>query len=298
MKPGWQRSAWQETVSLPGGGAFFAPQYRIMIICIISILAGGGAAQSPADLPSTPVLAAAPAPDAAALSFLNRCASCHTIGGGAIGTAPDLAASTAWPPADLAVAVKRMEKNVGPLSDAEIAELVDLLKSPDVKERLARARESLTVARRSRLETPSAAKGEALFHGKTALAQGGMACAACHSVEGRGGSLAVDLTDVHTRLGETGLISAAQAANFPVMQAAYAGHPVGEQEAVHLAAYLGAAAARSGAAAAQAGVSLFGPAGAGLGLLALGAFVWRLRRADRPGTRARLVRRATRSHDQ
>jgi len=182
---------------------------------------------------------AEPEPDTTADFYLSRCAGCHTVGGGDL-TGPDLAPSTEWPAADLAKAVERMEKNVGPMSDERVASLVELMKGPRLAERLSAARERQVEEMAATLEPASPRRGADLFHGGEAFASGGLPCAACHRAGDAGGTLAADLTDAAVRLGEPALVSAAENPGFPLMRAAYRDHPVTRQEAVHLAAYLAA----------------------------------------------------------
>jgi len=234
----------------------------------------------------------APQQDLAADFFLSRCAGCHTIGEGVL-TGPDLAPATEWPAADLTKAVERMEKNVGPMSDEQVAALVELLEDEDVKPRLSAARERQVAEMAATLEPPSPEIGEALFHGRRPFAAGGLACASCHHAGGAGGNLAVDLTQAASRLGEQALIAAAETPGFPLMRAAYSGHPVSRQEAVHVAAYLeevdqDAAAGRPVAAGTVPPVGWWGGAAAAIVLASL-SVVYRGRNR---GVRARLVRRA------
>jgi cytochrome c2 len=237
--------------------------------------------------------------DLAADSYLSRCAGCHTIGEGEL-SGPDLAPSTGWPAADLAKAVERMEKNVGPMTGEQVASLVELLKSEDVKARLSAARERQVAEMAATLEPPSPAVGEALFHGGRAFAHGGVACSACHRAgppgRVRGGTLAADLTDAATRLGEQALVSAAEKPGFPLMRASYASRPVTRQEAIHLAAYLAEVDEESGdgraaTAAAPNTAAWIGWGGTGAAALFLAAMVLLYRGRNR-GVRARLVRRA------
>jgi mono/diheme cytochrome c family protein len=81
-----------------------------------------------------------PQEDLAADFYLSRCAGCHTIGEGEL-SGPDLLPATGWPAPDLAKAVERMEKNVGPVTGDQVAFLVELLKDSEVKPRLSAARE-------------------------------------------------------------------------------------------------------------------------------------------------------------
>lgn len=249
----------------------------------------------------------APEADPAADFYVSRCAGCHTVGGGEL-TAPDLLPATGWPEADLTLAVERMEKNVGPLTEQQVGEMVDFLKSPEVQPRIAAARERQVQEMAATLEPPSPATGRALFHGEQPFARGGMPCAACHRAGDRGGTLAADLTDAWVRLGESALLSASESPGFPLMRAAYGDHPVSRQEAVHLVAYLEQVApeqaedaeAKAGAESAAAGppVGTWGTALAVLVLLTLALPLVRSRGRRRlagRGVRAELVEKARRS---
>lgn len=232
------------------------------------------------------------APDLAADFFLSRCAGCHTIGEGVL-TGPDLQPSTQWPAEDLAKAVERMEKNVGPMSDEQVAGLVELLQDEAVKQRLSAARERQVEEMAATMEPPSPSRGRELFHGARTLRNGGLACAACHRAGGSGGTLAVALDDAGERLGEQAVRSAAETPGFPLMRAAYAERPVTRQEAIHLAAYLMELAEEKDAAAAAPPappVGWWGAAAAGLFLLAMVV----LYRGRVRGVRAPMVRQATR----
>lgn len=225
-------------------------------------------------------------PDRAARIYLDRCAGCHTVGGG-MRSGPDLLASTAWKPADLTVAVKRMEKNSGPMSDADVAALVEFLKDPSVRDRITSEESRAALKAAASLEPASAALGRDLFHGVRAFRNGGASCASCHDFGGGGGSLAVPLTTVHARLGGVALASAIEQSAFPIMRPVYAAHPVTKQEAAHLVAYLAQPPAQP---APDPPLGLAALAGSGLFVAAL-AVVGSRRRI---GTRARLVSEATR----
>lgn len=245
---------------------------------------------------------AAPEPpqqDLAADFYLSRCAGCHTIGDGYL-SGPDLAPSTEWPAPDLAKAVERMEKNVGPMTDEQVAGLVQLLKSEDVKQRLSAARERQVTEMAATLEPASPEVGEELFHGARPFAAGGVSCSACHRAprggQVHGGNLAIDLTKAWSRLGEPAVVAAAENPGFPLMRAAYAEHPVTRQEAVHLAAYLEevdeeAGEGRLSTARSTGPAAAIGWWGSGAAALFLGAMVLLYRGRNR-GVRARLVRRA------
>lgn len=237
---------------------------------------------------TAPEPAAESPPDVDAALYLSRCSGCHTIGEGAM-AGPDLAPSTGWPRPDLELAVRRMQRNVGPMTDQEISALVDLLKSSDVRERLAGERARFEARFRVQMQPASAQEGERLFFGAGKLSAGGMACSACHQFGGRGGSLALALDTVSERMGETALVSAIQQSAFKVMRAAYRDHPISLQEAAHLAAFL------QKPPSAPAPPPVLGPlaAGAAAGLLLLVVIPLTWRRRGR-GVRAALIDRSIR----
>ncbi len=195
--------------------------------------------QPPAD--SVPGQAAlvpeAPLSDAPAQLFMQKCAGCHTIGGGAL-TGPDLKAAQQWPETNLIPAIQRMEKNVGPLKPEDVKLLAGLILAPEAASRLAEERKRVTLSQAAKLAPASATTGEALFFGRQPLANGGLACAACHAVNGRGGNLAIDLTPSFTKLGAIPLGSTIENVTFPLMQVAYLKGPITQQETVHLVKYL------------------------------------------------------------
>lgn len=189
---------------------------------------------------SVAVLIAPPVMGDPAASFLDSCSGCHTIGGGDL-TGPDLTASTGWPPGDVRATVERMQEYAGALTPAQVDDITSLLIS-------GRARQLLTAeterrARRAKMQPASAGTGRQLFFGQRRFANGGLPCFACHSAAGRGGNLAVDLTQVYARLAETPLLTATEKPNFPLMKTTYAVHPVTAQEALHLSAFFAEAAA-------------------------------------------------------
>jgi cytochrome c2 len=191
-----------------------------------------------------PEPAAPAAADRGAELFLTRCTGCHTVGHGDL-IGPDLAAVSPWPADDLRAAITRMEAKVGPMPPDEIEALRQLLQSADVAERLAREGERVAQREAASLAAPSAAVGRELFEGSRPLENGGAACMACHRVAGHGGTLAADLTDVFTRLGEAGLRSACEKTPFPVMRTIYARHPITRQEAMHLTSFFETQAGRA-----------------------------------------------------
>lgn len=203
------------------------------------------AQEPPAPTPAVPEVAAAPAvaaeaaspEDQAAAAYAMKCMGCHTIGGGAL-SGPDLKNAATYPRQTVIDAIKRMEKNVGPLSEADVTLFSDFLLAVDAADRLAAHRERVQMREAASMAPPDARLGEALFFGRTAFANGGAACAACHQAGGKGGNLAVSLEDAFTRLGAQPLQATTEAPGFPVMRAIYTPLPVTKQEAIHVVKYL------------------------------------------------------------
>jgi cytochrome c553 len=128
-----------------------------------------------------------------------------------------------------------------------------------------------------------------LFTGAKGFKNGGLACAACHSVSGKGGNLGPDLTGISAKMGgSTPLISAIEKSTFKIMAPHYQRHPVTTQEAIHLADYF----AKIDPAAPTASAPMFAQAGAGIaGLLLAGLTLYlRGQRATR-GRDHKLTRR-------
>ncbi len=84
--------------------------------------------------------------------------------------------------------------------------------------------------------------GERLFSGRDRLAAGGPSCSSCHHVLSdrilAGGSLAKDLTEAHSRLGEAGVRAMLDNPPFPAMRQAYLGRGLSEEEIYDLGAFL------------------------------------------------------------
>lgn len=84
--------------------------------------------------------------------------------------------------------------------------------------------------------------GRNLFSGIIRLENGGPSCISCHNVRNdsivSGGSLAKDLTDSFNRLGKDGVSSIITGLPFPQMKMSYTEHPVTEEEATKIAAFL------------------------------------------------------------
>ncbi len=209
---------------------------RSILILLFGICAGTVLwAQSPLD--SSSQQPASVKEDPAAKKFVRECSSCHTIGAGKL-KGPDLNTAITWKPEDLAKAVKKMEKEVGAMSDQVVTDLVLLMKDPALKLRLAAEEQRLIQSRRALLAPADASLGHDLFWGLRRFQNGGMNCSACHVVNGSGGTLGPDLTPASKNLGEVALISAVEKAAYKVMEPHYRTRPVTAQEALHIAAYL------------------------------------------------------------
>lgn len=228
--------------------------------------------------------------DPAAATFVARCAGCHTIGGGKL-TGPDLAPSTQWPDTTLRQGIKKMEPRVGPISDADLDALVSFMRDPAARERIDAERARAMQAVAARMDPPSVEEGRRLFTGEAAFQRGGLACAACHTAAGFGGSLGPDLSGLAAKMDRIAMMSAFEKAQYTLMREAYAKAPVTRQEALHLAAYLESV-KDAPPEASLAGLVPLGGAGLAIGLLALLAVSLRGRRAA--DVRSRLVRDAMR----
>lgn len=84
--------------------------------------------------------------------------------------------------------------------------------------------------------------GKALFAGKKRFEKKGAACISCHNVnvsgEIFGGSLAVDLTQVYSRISDNGIASIVKSSPFSVMNLAYDGKELSDDEVFALQAFL------------------------------------------------------------
>lgn len=206
--------------------------------------------------------------------FDQKCAGCHTIGGGNT-VGPDLSASTKWLPSDLAKSIKDMEKNVGPLTSGEVDGLVEFLKGKQSSAQASTSAKAApggqgqagtpdgapqtvpvqgaepagavsgsggsapdTVTIQPLVEPASKERGARLFSGSEALANGGLSCIACHSIDGNGGTMSVDLSEIYKKMTPQALASACEKTPFKLMKTAYKDHPVEHQEALDLSAYL------------------------------------------------------------
>lgn len=179
---------------------------------------------------------AAPRRDLAAAKFITSCAGCHSLLGLKL-TGPELSHVASWAPDALKQAIKRMEKNVGPLPENDIVGLSELLRDKDVRERLKVEEARIQAQFMAKIDPPNAIIGKNLFLGIQPLANAGLACSSCHTAAGKGGNLGPDLTGAFAKMGQLPLVSAIEKASFKVMASHYRDHPVTKQEAMHLAQY-------------------------------------------------------------
>lgn len=237
--------------------------------------------------------------------FNAMCAACHSIGGGNRPTGPDLNGTTtrhelAWltrwikePDKMLAegdpIALQLLAEynnvpmpNMG-LSDAQVADVIAFLQSVDGASDSAEPEsgeaapivdtgaESL-----SGTDLVLALKGDPdygrkLFTGEASQLNGGMACIACHSVEGigplGGGALGPDLTHVYSRFGREGLVSMLDTLPFPTMRPIYADKPLDASEQAGLLAFFAQTSQQQGEPRAQENLLLI--FGLGLGAMAI-----------------------------
>ena len=188
--------------------------------------------------------------------FQTLCSVCHTIGGGRL-VGPDLQGvserrSEGWiirfvqhsqelvaagDPDAVAVfqEFNRMPMPDQPLSDEEVRGIIAYIRGagstvaapPAVQEGATDAQVLL---------------GQALFQGTTRFTSGGPTCNSCHEVRNDavigGGVLARELTTVFSRLGGPGVRAILGSPPFPVMQRAYAGKPLTDEEIVALVGFL------------------------------------------------------------
>ncbi len=229
-------------------------------------------------------------PDTAARFYASRCTGCHTIGRGAL-TGPDLTTAIAWPEADLEKAILRMQEKAGAFTKEEVAAMIALLKDAAVKERVGAEQARIAQQFALKLAPPDAALGEKLFFGRAPFSNGGMACSACHEQgELGGGTLGPNLSGIHARMGEAGLLSALEKSPFKVMGPLYRNKPLTAQEIVHVTCWLKSVDSNT----TPQGRDPLGPAAASLAALFMGVLVLGTRKSQRTGAR-RSLKRKTRS---
>jgi len=192
------------------------------------------------------------------LLYNQRCASCHTIGGGTL-VGPDLQGVTArrdltW----LKQFILAPDKMIA-AGDPIVVELMaahnnipmpNLSLSPTEVDSLIAYLEiaGSTAPAAPPAQAPptavigDAGRGQMLFDGGLALQNGGINCIACHNMSTTaglgGGALGPDLTQVYTRYGgDAGLGAVLTTLPFPTMQSTFATRLLTPQEQADLLAY-------------------------------------------------------------
>jgi mono/diheme cytochrome c family protein len=198
-------------------------------------------------------------PEASLELYVQKCASCHTVGEGAR-VGPDLKGvherrDDAWlrtmiqfpsrlldSDADARALVTEFKGVRMPdlgLTNEQVQALVELLKTCsaakcDLKGKFV----AVTEAKAS-----DTAHGLSLFFGTTPFENGGPACVSCHEVDGaggiiQGGTLAKNLTHSFATLGDEGLDAALKNPTFAVMNKVYGDAPLNGAEAFAIRAML------------------------------------------------------------
>lgn len=258
----------------------------------------------------------APAPAAAtgAQAFRASCAGCHTIGGGAT-VGPDLAGVSEWRPRDfiirytvepdvmlaeghpvaleLAAAWPVRMPNLG-LSRAQAERILEYIDqasaalAPPPDPGVTPPAEAALPAAPALVGEPG--RGADLFTGRIRFANHGASCVSCHTAAGAGpfggGTLARDLSDLHARLGDSGVTGVLGALTaFPLKAEIFQGKPLLDQEKADLLAFFQASAASTEPPPAR----WLYPAAGLAGLVLLLALTTPLALRGRPGVRRRLV---------
>ncbi len=191
--------------------------------------------------------------------FQQRCAVCHTVGGGRL-VGPDLAGvNNRHPERWLLNFIKSSQtliKSGDPAAKALFEEFKivmpdQTLSEAEIKKVLAHIHEAGGVPAAAKPTPANSAfearpeeitLGQNLFQGKVRFANGGPSCISCHNVNNAsvlgGGILAKGLTTVFSRVGASGIGAILKSPPFPVMQAAYQERPFGEDEIRALIAFL------------------------------------------------------------
>lgn len=203
---------------------------------------------------------AAPPPQTAddgKVIFEQKCASCHTIGGG-VKVGPDLKGVTALRERDwlirwlmvpdqmlqegdpIATQLLQEYQNI-PMPNLRVSETDAAALIAYMEAQSGQATPAQPAPQAATTGVGDAAMGRALFVGNLRLANDGTACISCHTVSEigglGGGTLGPDLTQVAARYGDAGLISALQGLPFPTMQSVFATKPLTPDEVAGLQAY-------------------------------------------------------------
>ncbi len=189
--------------------------------------------------------------------FQELCSACHTIGKGTL-VGPDLKGVTERQSEQWLVEFVTSPQKMIASGDPTAVELRKQypIVMPDLPLTQAEIKAVLGyIATASGSAAPAAAPvpqraatpedirlGQDIFQGHVRLSNGGPSCNSCHDVKNDavigGGKLAVELTAVFGRVGASGIQAILGSPPFPVMQAAYRGRPLTDDEIFALTSFL------------------------------------------------------------
>lgn len=195
--------------------------------------------------------------------FKQKCAACHTIGGGKL-IGPDLAnvqtrrteewlikfvqSSQSLINAGDSAAIElfnQYNKVVMPDQDLKVNEIKSILvfiaaNSPD--ENNPNVKTPLQIFNAASVTDLDIQRGKKLFEGTTKLVNGGPSCISCHNINNQvmfnGGLLAKDLTTAFSRLSAAGVDGILRNPPFPAMVNAYGTSPLTDSEVKDILAFL------------------------------------------------------------
>lgn len=193
--------------------------------------------------------------------YNTKCVPCHTIGGGRK-VGPDLQGVTqirskSWLKAFISnpdsmfnandpVATGLLNEfkikmpNMG-LSADDVDSIIDYLETQTGAAPLAKTSPSAQAGAKEPASAADAGRGEKYFSGQIGFKNSGPPCMACHSAARiqfwGGGTLGPDLTGVYAQL-DDGIVSVLVTVPFPTMKPIFDSHPLSEDEALDLAAFL------------------------------------------------------------
>ena len=187
--------------------------------------------------------------------FETTCFACHTVGGGRL-VGPDLEGVTERRDEDWIISFVQRSQAViesGDPAAVALAEEFPGLLMPDNALTDAQVRAVMAFVDEGLATTAAPVElgpatedqvilGQGLFQGTARLTNSGPSCNSCHDVTNDavigGGILAAELTTVFTRLGGAGVRAVIGSPPFPVMQRAYEGRPLTDEEVVALVGFL------------------------------------------------------------
>lgn len=186
--------------------------------------------------------------------FLQRCASCHTVGKGKL-VGPDLKGVTErrdepW--------LRSFIKNPQTLFDKKDKTALELLKEFGIQMPASALSDNEIELTLQYIKTQSgkgsgagapeksipqgkSEQGMALFTGSAKLQNGGPACISCHTISGLeipGGALGPELTKAGETYGREGLLSVLKNIPFPTMQPLYSNRPLTDEETSDLTEFI------------------------------------------------------------